>query len=369
MADHDTVQDLDELIELDEGPDPSETAAGTNGSGDARALVDRPEFDRWRRSCSSPDLPAVIVDRSLQIAWTNEPFRRLFAHQSLSSPVPDEQISLLDLYRNYLGEESTAVIERKLQAAETGFSWWGRVEYKVGRRSTVFANMTIVPLFGGGTEPLAYSAIFNDVSEEYRGLLQRTFQSLLQASKLKDNDTGQHVERVNRYARLIAEELNGSRGYPEVDDEYVHNIGHLTAMHDVGKIGTPDDILNKSGSLSDWEWEVMREHTINGAFLLATYPNPLAREIALRHHEQWDGSGYPHGLGREQIPLCGRIVTIGDVYDALRMQRHYKPPLPHEEAAGIIRDGSGSHFEPALIELFDRIHEGFRDIFDSLVDR
>ena len=104
------------------------------------------------------------------------------------------------------------------------------MEYKLGLRSTVFANMTIVPLFDGGTELLAYSAIFNDVSEDHCELLRRTFQSLLCASKLKDNDTEQHVERVKRYTRLVAEELNGTCSYPEVDDEYVHNIGHLAAI-------------------------------------------------------------------------------------------------------------------------------------------
>jgi hypothetical protein len=143
-------------------------------------LAERPEFPLWRRSCSSPDVPAAILDTAFHIAWTNEPFRSLFAHKALSAEFPESVVSILDLYRSYLGDESAAIIERRLRSAETGFSWWGRIEYKVGRRSTVYANMTIVPLFGESAEPLAYSAIINDVSEEYRGLLQRTFLSLLQ---------------------------------------------------------------------------------------------------------------------------------------------------------------------------------------------
>ena len=171
-----------ELIELDDGdPLASGLAASESDSAALLApLAERPEFPLWRRSCSSPDVPAAILDTAFHIAWTNEPFRSLFAHKALSAEFPESVVSILNLYRSYLGDESAAIIERRLRSAETGFSWWGRIEYKVGRRSTVYANMTIVPLFGESAEPLAYSAIINDVSEEYRGLLQRTFLSLLQ---------------------------------------------------------------------------------------------------------------------------------------------------------------------------------------------
>ena len=139
-------------------------------------------------------------------------------------------------------------------------------------------------------------------------------------------------------------------------------------MHDVGKIGTPDDILNKQGPLEDWEWEIMKEHTINGAYILSTYPNPMAREIALRHHEWWNGAGYPHGLSGDLIPLSARIVTIADVYDALRMERSYKKAFSHEKAKTIIREEKGSHFDPDLIDIFEKIETDFREIFEELND-
>jgi putative two-component system response regulator len=139
-------------------------------------------------------------------------------------------------------------------------------------------------------------------------------------------------------------------------------------MHDVGKIGTPDDILNKEGPLSDWEWTVMREHTKNGAFILSSYPNPMAKEIALSHHERWDGSGYPYQLSGEMIPLAARITTIADVYDALRMERSYKPALSHDVTVQKMLEGKETHFDPFLVDVFvsiakdfDRIYERNRD--------
>jgi putative two-component system response regulator len=142
----------------------------------------------------------------------------------------------------------------------------------------------------------------------------------------------------------------------------------VAALHDVGKIGTPDDILNKAGKLEAWEWNVMKQHTTNGAFILSTYPHPMAGEIALRHHERWDGSGYPHGLGQDLIPISARIVAIADVYDALRMRRAYKEAHTHEQVMEEMIGESGTHFDPFLITRFRAIAESFRSIFTELAD-
>ncbi|MQY77251.1 MAG: HD domain-containing protein, partial [Spirochaeta sp.] len=199
-------------------------------------------------------------------------------------------------------------------------------------------------------------------------MLRTTYNSLLGAARLKDNDTGNHIERVNRYARKMAEALHGIDEYPEVDREFIENIGFLAAMHDIGKIGTPDDILNKAASLEAWEWEIMQEHTLNGAYIMSSYPNSMAKEIALRHHECWDGSGYPHGLSGELIPLSARLVAIGDVYDALRMKRNYKQPFNHQEAQKMIIKDRGSHFDPSLVEYFKELENDFYRIFEELKD-
>jgi HD-GYP domain-containing protein (c-di-GMP phosphodiesterase class II) len=216
--------------------------------------------------------------------------------------------------------------------------------------------------------PRAFCAVCLDISTEYRQLLQNTFASLLQAARLKDNDTGFHVERVNLYARSLAEDLHGRPDAPEVDAQFVESIAQVAALHDVGKIGTPDDILNKAGKLESWEWEVMKEHTKNGAYILNTYPNPMASEIALRHHERWDGTGYPHGLNEELIPLSARIVAVADVYDALRMRRPYKEAFSHQKALETIRAERGTHFDPYITDRFLAISDRFDEIYGGLLD-
>jgi putative two-component system response regulator len=157
-------------------------------------------------------------------------------------------------------------------------------------------------------------------------------------------------------------------GYEEIDRDFIDDIGFLASMHDVGKIGTPDDILNKAGPLTDWEWTVMREHTKNGAFILSTYPNPMAREIALSHHERWDGTGYPFQLEGASIPLAPRIVAIADVYDALRMKRSYKAPFDHPTAVQKMVEWRGTHFDPRLLDTFVEINDDFRKIYDDNQD-
>jgi putative two-component system response regulator len=189
--------------------------------------------------------------------------------------------------------------------------------------------------------------------------------SLLEASKLKDNDTGKHITRVNYYSRTLTQYLFNRGDYDNIiDADFIDNIGFLASMHDVGKIGTPDDILNKEGPLSDWEWNVMQEHTKNGAFILSTYPNPMAKEIALSHHEKWNGHGYPFQLEGEMIPLAARIVSIADVYDALRMERSYKPAFPHSTAVEKMMEARGTQFDPHLLDVFYSVAGEFNDLYE-----
>ncbi|MEA1911774.1 MAG: HD domain-containing protein, partial [Spirochaetota bacterium] len=192
--------------------------------------------------------------------------------------------------------------------------------------------------------------------------------SLLEASKLKDNDTGNHIKRVGAYSKSIAKFLFNYNDYPGVNTEFIENIFFLAPMHDVGKIGTPDDILTKPGSLDEAEWKIMKEHTINGAYILKAYPDPMATQIATFHHEKWNGKGYPYGISGTDIPLPARIVAIADVYDALRMKRSYKEPFTHEKAVEIITKDSGSHFDPDLVEIYMKINSEFETIYEDLKD-
>ncbi|MEO4046658.1 two-component system response regulator [Pseudomonas sp. CAU 1711] len=173
-------------------------------------------------------------------------------------------------------------------------------------------------------------------------------QRLGMASEFKDNETGLHVIRMSHYTHVLAKAAGFSE--QEADD-----LLNAAPMHDVGKIGIPDAILQKNGKLNEAEWAVMRQHAQIGAEIIGEHPPGLlqvARTIALTHHEKWDGSGYPNGLKGEEIPLVGRIVAIADVFDALTSVRPYKPAWPVEEAVEFLRRESGRHFDPALVELF-----------------
>jgi putative two-component system response regulator len=174
------------------------------------------------------------------------------------------------------------------------------------------------------------------------------------AAESRDEETGDHIDRISR----LCYELGRAIGLPEPEAELLR---HASVLHDVGKIGIPDRILLKPGKLDPDEWETMKAHAEIGASILAGSATPLlqaAEEIALTHHERWDGSGYPGGLAREEIPLAGRICAICDVFDALRSERPYKGPWPREDALAEIRNQSGSHFDPRLVEVFLRIQEG-----------
>ncbi len=317
---------------------------------------------------STSVIPAIILDRKLNIVWENSNYRKLFVDSGRPLPV-----NLVKDFSPFIDTKKLNEILTSLGDRETGFSYIGRLESKHKSRLTVLANVMITPLFrqdGTGKEkkPSFYTALFDDISMEHKNLLQNTFLSLLEASKLKDNDTGNHIKRVGEYSRVLAAKLFGRPEYQEVDREFIENILFLAPMHDVGKIGTPDDILNKQGPLDDREWSIMKEHTKNGAYILQAYPDPMAKDIAVFHHEKWNGEGYPFGISGEQIPLAPRIVAIADVYDALRMKRSYKEPFSHEESVSIILKDSGSHFDPSLVEVFTEVADDFRDIFEKLKD-
>ncbi|QLF91685.1 two-component system response regulator [Pseudomonas sp. ABC1] len=173
-------------------------------------------------------------------------------------------------------------------------------------------------------------------------------QRLCAAAEFKDNETSQHIIRVSQFARTLALAV----GYSEAAAE---DLLHAAPMHDVGKIGIPDAILCKPGKLTPDEWDIMRQHTQIGARIIGEHASGLLQQaavIALNHHEKWDGSGYPNGLVGEEIPHVARIVSIVDVFDALTSSRPYKRAWPVEEALAFIREQSGTHFDPELVEAF-----------------
>ncbi len=201
--------------------------------------------------------------------------------------------------------------------------------------------------------------------------------ALAKLADSRDNETGGHLERIREYCRILCLEL---ATWPEfskiIDGVYIQSIYETSPLHDIGKVGIPDRILLKPGRLTKEEFAIMTQHAkIGGDTLQAvadTRPDAvflrMACQIAMTHHERWDGSGYPNGLAGEGIPLCGRIVAVADVYDALTSQRVYKPAYTHEHAVDVIRAGAGSHFDPAMVRAFLQVEDQFIKIKDDFVD-
>ena len=184
--------------------------------------------------------------------------------------------------------------------------------------------------------------------EELRATRLEIVQRLGLAAEYKDNETGLHVIRMSHFSRI----LGIAAGMSEVEAD---DLLHAAPMHDVGKIGIPDRILQKPGPLDPDEWKVMQSHVTIGAEIIGEHEGgmlALAAQIALTHHEKYDGSGYPHGLRGTGIPLVGRIVAIADVFDALTSKRPYKKAWTEQEALDFLREQKGRHFDPALVDLF-----------------
>ncbi|HTN77366.1 MAG TPA: HD domain-containing phosphohydrolase, partial [Pirellulaceae bacterium] len=192
--------------------------------------------------------------------------------------------------------------------------------------------------------------------------------ALAKLAESRDPETGHHLDRVRNYCRVLARHVATMPKYQhEVDAEFIRLIYQTSPLHDIGKVGIPDSVLLKPGQFNAAEFAVMQQHTRIGAATLEAalerYPEArflkIARDIALTHHERFDGTGYPAGLRGEDIPLCGRIVAIADVYDALTSKRVYKPAFEHSVARSIILKDSGTHFDPDLVDAFLAVEDEF----------
>ncbi|MEK7448681.1 MAG: HD domain-containing phosphohydrolase [Planctomycetota bacterium] len=184
---------------------------------------------------------------------------------------------------------------------------------------------------------------------------------LLVATEFRDDETGQHIIRVGKYSRLIGKRLN-------LESSYLNLLEQAAPCHDIGKIGIPDKILLKPGKLTLEEFEEMKKHTVIGGHILEGSKFSLvkmAQEIALTHHEKWDGSGYPHGLKDENIPMSGRITAVCDVFDALTSKRPYKPPFSWDKSLAIIKEETGRHFDPNAVEAFFKTLDQIKQIYDE----
>ncbi|MHB8897817.1 MAG: response regulator [Thermoguttaceae bacterium] len=195
--------------------------------------------------------------------------------------------------------------------------------------------------------------------------------ALAKLAESRDPQTGAHLERMREYCRVLAEELSGWKKFShEIDGEYVQLVYMTSPLHDIGKVGIPDNVLLKPGKFTEEEFDVMKQHTLIGGQTLdaAVRVHPeaqflrMAHDIAMTHHERFDGRGYPCGLKGEDIPLCGRITALADVYDALTTRRVYKPKMSHQSTREIILEGKGKHFDPDIVQAFLNRENEFAEI-------
>ncbi len=209
--------------------------------------------------------------------------------------------------------------------------------------------------------------------------------ALATLAEKRDNETGRHLRRVATFSRVLAEALRELGHFSEtLTPTWIGDLERSAPLHDVGKVGIPDAVLLKPGKLSDAEWALMKTHTTIGAAtieeVMAQTPNPgflaMGRDIALSHHEKWDGSGYPEGRAGEDIPLAARILALADVYDALTSERPYKEAWSHSQAVDWIKGQAGRHFDARIVaaflrrvDTFDRVRRELADLRPALVAR
>lgn len=198
-----------------------------------------------------------------------------------------------------------------------------------------------------------------------------TIESMGTLAEYRDPETGGHIIRTKRYVKALALKLKENPKFSDFLTDHTIELLHKSApLHDIGKVGVPDHILLKAGKLTPEEFEEMKKHTIYGRDAIRKAEKRLgsqsflkfALELAESHQEKWDGSGYPNGWKGEEIPLAGRIMAVADVYDALISKRVYKDPIPHSKSVEIIKEGSGTHFDPDIVASFVEISEKFREI-------
>ena len=215
-------------------------------------------------------------------------------------------------------------------------------------------------------------------THQVRAVQEVTILALASLAETRDNDTGNHLKRTQEYIKCLALRLTAHEQFSaRLTDTYLSMIIKSAPLHDIGKVGIPDSILLKPGALTDDEFEIMKTHTILGRMAIENAEKSLgyqvdflrvAKEIALSHHERWDGTGYPAQLAGEEIPLSARLMAVADVYDSLISRRVYKNAMLHEEARAIVVDQRETQFDPLIIDAFIDCAEEFRMIADRYID-
>ena len=215
-------------------------------------------------------------------------------------------------------------------------------------------------------------------TQELMAIQDVTIRIMSSLTQTRDNETGNHIRRTQNYVKILALKLREKGLYKDLlTDSFIDSLYKSAPLHDIGKVGIPDSILLKPGPLTADEWDIMCTHPSLGKQAIERAEEDLglqvnflrvAKEIAYSHHEKWDGSGYPLGLSGTEIPLPARLMALADVYDALISRRVYKSDMSHDEAADIIQEGSGRHFDPDIVDTFLDAQDQFFEVAARYAD-
>ena len=308
--------------------------------------------------CSA--MPDNAPPQAYVLAKIDNRLNLLAATYEFKGPLPQQGLEHLpEKARNHLLETLNQQLSQTESDFITSYHRSSRgsecVLYISGDHHQTMADQKLLRLFANNVV-ITYEALL--LKQEIKETQLTLVTTLGEAVESRSKETAAHVHRVGAYSALLGQ-LHG------LDSTQVNALLNAAPLHDIGKIGTPDRILNKPGALDNDEWRVMKKHSKQGYDILSKSDKPLLRlaaTIAYQHHEHWDGNGYPQGLKGEQIDIHARITAVADVFDALCCKRCYKDAISPEAARAIILDESGTHLDPALVALFDQNFDQFLDV-------
>lgn len=303
------------------------------------------------------------INLDKNIVYANEAFFRISGYQK--SDLIGKPYSSLKHYD--LNEEEQA---KKIDKIFSGDIWKGKISNIKKNGDFFHCDVTVYPLKNNDDEVIEYMCIHHDITEieklyeELNDTQREIIYKLGEIGECRSSETGQHVKRVAEYSKLLAQKIG-------LESKDVNKLFMASPMHDIGKIGIPDSILNKNGKLDANEWEVMKTHAQLGYEILKNSKREILQAAAIvsyTHHEKWDGSGYPRGLKGDDIHIFGRITAIADVFDALGSERVYKKAWPLEQILELFNEEKGKHFDPNLINVFMDNLDAFLEIREKYKD-
>lgn len=304
------------------------------------------------------------MDLDKKIVYANEAFYKISGYSK------EELIGKDYSFLKHVGLTQKE-FDRKYKEIFSGNIWKGKISNYKKNGDIFHCSVTMYPLKDKKGNVIEYMGIRHDITEieNLQKELVQTQREIIfklgQIGETRSEETGNHVKRVAEYSKLLAQKIN-------LNEEEVNLLLMASPMHDIGKIGIPDLILNKPGKLDENQWEVMKTHAQIGYEIFKDSSSPILRAASIvshTHHEKWDGSGYPLGLKGEDIHIFGRITAIADVFDALGSDRSYKKAWSLEDIISLLKEESGKHFDPSLIKIFIDNLDEFLEIRDKFKDK